>query len=133
MGGVSKGMRPEGFPGSWVNRKGFFSRKNTTPITIMKFMRKFIPDLTLPGLKRPALSPMAQGGSVKCAMGRERGEQGGLVSLRIGSVNVTSMRRDGEVVDMAEDVWTFIVCRILDGKVKVQEGWASTSFSGWAV
>ena len=35
-------------------------------------------------------------------MGRERGEKRGLVSLRIGSVNVTSMKkRDGEVVDMA--------------------------------
>ena len=35
-------------------------------------------------------------------MGRERGEKRGLVSLRIGSVNVTSVKkRDGEVVDMA--------------------------------
>ena len=34
-------------------------------------------------------------------MGREKGVKRGLVSLRIGSVNVTSMKkRDGEVVDM---------------------------------
>ena len=45
---------------------------------------------------------MAQGGSVKLAMGRERGVKRGLASLRIGSVNVTSMKRkDGEVLDMA--------------------------------
>ena len=35
-------------------------------------------------------------------MGRENGVKGGLVSSRIGSVNVTSMKKkDGEVVDMA--------------------------------
>ena len=44
---------------------------------------------------------MAQGGSVKLAMGQEKGVKGGFVSLRIGSVNVTTMKRDGEVVDMA--------------------------------
>ena len=45
---------------------------------------------------------MVQGGSVKLAMGRERGVKRGLVSLRIGSVNVTTMKKkDGEVVDMA--------------------------------
>ena len=43
---------------------------------------------------------MAQGGSVKLAMGWERGVKGGLVSLRIGSVNVSTMKKDGEVVDM---------------------------------
>ena len=45
---------------------------------------------------------MAQGGSGKLAMGREWSVKGGLVSLRIGSVNVSTMKRkEGEVVDMA--------------------------------
>ena len=39
---------------------------------------------------------------MKLAMGRERGVKGGLVSLRIGSVNVSTMKKkDGVVVDMA--------------------------------
>ena len=68
----------------------------------MKYMKRTIPARTPPGLTRSALLLMAQSGSVKLAMGRERGVKGGLVSLRIGSVNVTSMKkRDGEVVDMA--------------------------------
>ena len=44
---------------------------------------------------------MAQGGSGKLAMGREWSVKGGLVPLRIGSVNVSTMRKEGEVVDMA--------------------------------
>ena len=69
----------------------------------MRYMhRTTIPARTSPGLTRSALPLMAQGCSVKLAMGRERGVKGGLVSLRIGSVNVTSMKKsDGEVVDMA--------------------------------
>ena len=55
----------------------------------MKHMkRNTIPARTPPGLTRSALPPMAQGGSVKLAMGRESGVTGGFVSLRIGSVNV---------------------------------------------
>ena len=50
--------------------------------------RNTIPAWTPPGLKRSALSPMSQGGSVKLAMGRERGVKGGIVSLSFGSVNV---------------------------------------------
>ena len=69
----------------------------------MKYMkRNTILAWTTPGLTRSALPLMAQGSSVKLAMGRERGVKGGLVSLRIGSVNVTTMKKkDGEVVDMA--------------------------------
>ena len=68
----------------------------------MKYMKSNISAGTPPGLTRSALPLMAQGGSVKLAMSREKGAKGGLVSLRIGSVNVTSMKkRDGEVVDMA--------------------------------
>ena len=71
--------------------------------------------------------------SDKLAMGQEKGAKGGLVSLRIGSVNVTSMnKRDGEVVD-PEDVWMSAVFRRLYGKARVQKRWVSTSFSGWAV
>ena len=70
----------------------------------MKHMtRNTIPAWTSPGLTRSALPLMAQGGSVKLAVGRERerGVKGGLVSLRIGSVNVSTMKKEGEVVDMA--------------------------------
>ena len=69
----------------------------------MKYMKRTtIPARTPPGLTRSMLLLIAQGGSVKLAMGWERGVKGGLVSLRIGSVNVTSMKkRDGEVVDLA--------------------------------
>ena len=34
---------------------------------------------------------------------------------------------------LPEDVWISVVFRRLDGKVRVQERWASTRFSGWAV
>ena len=63
--------------------------------------------------------------------GRERGVKEGLVPLRIGSLNVTSMKKkDGEVVDMA--AFEFLLSSG-DCMAKVQESWASTSFSGWAV
>ena len=56
---------------------------------------KHIPARTLPGQTRSALPAKTQEGSVKCAMG-------GLATLRIGSVNVGTMRgRDGEVVEVA--------------------------------
>ena len=66
---------------------------------------------------------MAQSGSVKLAMGRERGVKGGLVSLRIGSVNVSTIKKkDGEVVDMAaRRRLDSAVFRRLDGKARVQE------------
>ena len=55
-----------------------------------------------PGLTRSVLPLMAQGGGGKLAIGREWSVKGGLVSLRIGSVNVSTMKRkEGEVVDMA--------------------------------
>ena len=45
---------------------------------------------------------MTQGGSGKSAMRCGSGYQGGCVPLRIGSVNVGSLRgKDGEVVNMA--------------------------------
>ena len=48
-----------------------------------------------PGKKRSALAAKTQGGSVKSAMG-------GMVTLRVGSVNAGIMRgREGEVVEMA--------------------------------
>ena len=34
---------------------------------------------------------------------------------------------------LPEDVWISVVFRRLDGKVRVYERWASTSFYGWAV
>ena len=69
----------------------------------MKHMtRNTIPARMSPELTRSALPLMTQGGSVKLAMGPERGVKGGLVSLRIGSVNVSTMKKkEGEVVDMA--------------------------------
>ena len=54
-----------------------------------------IPARMSPGKKRSALAAKTQGGSVKSAMG-------GMVTLRVGSVNVGTMRgREGEVVEMA--------------------------------
>ena len=54
------------------------------------------------GLTRPALPLVTQGGSDKSSMRHESSYQGGCVPLRIGSVNVGSLRgRDGEVVNMA--------------------------------
>ena len=79
--------------------------------------RNTIPAQTLPGLTRSALPLIAQGGSVKLAMGRERSVKGGLVSLRIGSVNVSTMK-EGKVVDMAaRRHWISAVFRRLDDKV----------------
>ena len=54
------------------------------------------------GLTRPALPLVTQGGSDKSSMRRGSSYQGGCVPLRIGSVNVGSLRgKDGEVVNMA--------------------------------
>ena len=54
--------------------------------------RDWVPARTSPG-KRSALAAKTQGGSVKSAMG-------GTVTLRVGSVNVGTMRgREGEVVE----------------------------------
>ena len=51
--------------------------------------RDFIPARTSPGKTRPALPAKTQGGSAKSAMG-------GAVTLRVGSVNVGTMRgREG--------------------------------------
>ena len=55
----------------------------------------FIPARMSPGKKRSALAAKTQGESVKSAMG-------GTVTLRVGSVNVGTMRGcEGEVVEMA--------------------------------
>ena len=57
--------------------------------------RNFIPARMSPSKKRSALAAKTQGGSVKSAIG-------GMVTLRVGSVNVGTMRgREGEVVEMA--------------------------------
>ena len=57
--------------------------------------RNYIPARTSPGEKRSALPAKTQGRSVKSAMG-------GMVTLRVSSVNVGTMRgREGEVVEMA--------------------------------
>ena len=54
------------------------------------------------GLTRPALPLVTQGGSNKSSMRRESSYQGGCIPLRIGSVNVGSLRgRDGKMVNMA--------------------------------
>ena len=60
------------------------------------------PAQTASGATRSVLLLMIQGGSGKSAMRRGRGYQGGCIPLRIGSVNVGSLRgKDGEVVNMA--------------------------------
>ena len=57
--------------------------------------RNLIPARTSPGKRRSALAAKTLGGSVKSAMG-------GMVTLRVGLVNVGTMRgREGEVVEMA--------------------------------
>ena len=57
--------------------------------------KDWVPARTSPGKTRPALPAKTQGGSVKSAMG-------GTVTLRVGSVNVGTMRgHEGEVVEMA--------------------------------
>ena len=69
----------------------------------MKYMKlTAILAQTPPRLTRSALPLMAQlRRQCTVAMGRERGVKGGLVSLRIGSVNVTSMKKrivEGEMI-----------------------------------
>ena len=57
--------------------------------------KNFIPARTTPGEKGSALPAKTQSGSVKLAMG-------GMVTLRVDSVNVSTMRgREREVVEMA--------------------------------
>ena len=76
---------------------------------------------------------MAKGGSGKLAMGREWSVKGGLGSLRIGSVNVSTTKKEGEVVDMAARRHLDFCCLQVTGwKDEGAESWASTSFSGWA-
>ena len=70
---------------------------------------------------------MAQGGSVKLAMGREWGVKGGLVSLKIGSMNVSTMK-EGEVgypfiyTHMGVDEWIVSVIKAMyeDALTKVR-------------
>ena len=60
------------------------------------------PARTVSGLTRSALPLMTQSSSGKSAMCRGNGSQGGCILLRIGSLNVHSMRgKDGEVVNMS--------------------------------
>ena len=74
--------------------------------------RNLIPARMSPGKKRSALTAKTQSGSVKSAMG-------GMVTLRVGSVNVGTMRgREGEVVEMAAS-------RHLDFCCLQETGWKS--------
>ena len=101
----------------------------------MKHMtRNTIPARTPCGLTRSTLSLMAQGGSVKLAMDRERGVKGGLVTLRIGSVNVLTMKKkDGEVADMAARRHMDFCCLQETGwKGKGARNLGEYKFFGWA-
>ena len=97
MGGVSKGMRPEGWPRILFRLAGNASLSEEAMLQRPKMSTKhrdWVPARMSPG-KRSALAAKTQGGSVKLAMG-------GTVTLRVGSVNVGTMRgREGEVVEMA--------------------------------
>ena len=97
VGGVSKGMRPEGWPRILFRLAGNASLSEEAMLQRPKMSTKhrdWVPARTSPG-KRSALAAKTQGGSVKSAMG-------GTVTLRVGSVNVGTMRgREGEVVEMA--------------------------------
>ena len=93
----------------------------------MKSTNEIIADRYLPGLTRPVLPLRTQSGSVKCSMGRERSARGGLVYLRIGSVNMTTMRRrDGEVVSMAARSRLDFCCR-------QETEWSGEGAEGWGV
>ena len=71
---------------------------------MMKSTENFKLDRSSPGLIRLPLLLRTQSGSVECSMGWEMGVRRGFVSLRIGSVNVMTMRvQDGEVVSMATE------------------------------
>ena len=98
MGDVSKGMRPEGWPRILFRLAGNASLSEEAMLQRPKMSTKdrdFIPARTSPGKTRPALPAKTQGESAKSAMG-------GAVTLRVGSVNVGTMRgREGEVVEMA--------------------------------
>ena len=64
--------------------------------------KNFMPARTSPGQTRSALPFLGLDGSEKLAMGLKKNLEGSSVCLRIGSVNVGTMRgRDGEVADMA--------------------------------
>ena len=59
--------------------------------------------------------------------------KGGLGSWRIGSVNVSTMKRkEGEVVDRAARRHLDFCCLQETGWKGEQESWASANFSGWA-
>ena len=98
MGGVSKGLQPEGWPRILFRLAGNASLSEEALLQRPKMSTKhrdFIPARTSPGNTRPVLAARTQGRSVKSAMG-------GTVSLRVGSVNVGTMRgHEGEVVEMA--------------------------------
>ena len=80
--------------------------------------RKFIPARMSPGKERSALAAETRSGSVKSAMG-------GMVTLRVGSVNVFTMRgREGEVVEMAAS-------RHLDFCCLQETGWKGEGRESW--
>ena len=96
MGGVSKGMRPEGWPRILFRLAGNASFLEEAQLQRPKMSTKhrdFVPARTSPGKTRSALAAKTQGRSVKSAMG-------GTVTLRVGSVNVGTMRgRECEMND----------------------------------
>ena len=80
-------------------RKGIPPPKHLLQHSKMKRMRiNIIPARMPPGLTRNALPLMAQGGSGNLAMGLEWSVKKGLLSLRIGSGNVSTMKRKEDIL-----------------------------------
>ena len=128
MGGVSKGMRPEGWPRILFRLAGNASLSEEAMLQRPKMSTKhrdWVPARTSPG-KRSALAAKTQGGSVKSAMG-------GTVTLRVGSVNVGTMRgREGEVVEMAASRHLDFCCLQETGwKGEGRGSWGGISSFGW--
>ena len=79
------------------------------------------------GQTRSELSVKTQSRSVKCAMGS-------LITLRIGSVNVGTMRGGyGETVEVAAKRHLDFCCFREPGRARVPEKWVDISSFGWAV
>ena len=105
-------------------------RRNTAPMTNMKYRKESILARTPPELTSSALPLMAQGSSVKLASRRE-------VLFLWGLAQWMWHQWRGEMVRLwiwqPEDVWISVVFRRLDGTVRVQERWAKYKFfwMGW--
>ena len=102
MGVVSKSMRPEGFLGFLGRPERFLQQKEHCSNNQYEVHEKGYTGSDVAGVNKVRASAYGPGQQCKFGYGSGDGSEGRPFSLRIASVNVTTMKkRDGDVMDMA--------------------------------